>query len=122
MASAKNWPRGQPPDVPPSNDGVTRVVRMKMYQGEVIQDCDVYIGRRNCMGGWDLPQSKWANPFKMRDHKNDRGLVVDEYRKYILSKPELLKSLHELKGKRFVYVHKTSNKKSSFHFLTLWLL
>ena len=102
MATTKNWPRGQPPYVPPSNDVVTRVVHMKMYRGDVIQDCDVYIGRRNCMGGWNLPQSKWANPFKIRDYKNDRRLVVEEYRKHILSKPELLKSLAELKGKRLV--------------------
>ena len=98
--ACQDWPRGQPPYVPPSDDGVTRVVHMKLYKGDVKQDCDVYIGRRNCKGGWNLPQSKWANSFKMRDYKNDRKVVVHEYRKYILSEPELLQSLHELKGKR----------------------
>ena len=98
--ACKDWPRGQPSYVPAYDDGVTRVVRMKLYKGQVIQDCDVYIGRRNCMGGWNLPQSKWANPFKMRDYQNDRKVVVAEYKKYILSKPELLKALPELKGNR----------------------
>jgi hypothetical protein len=43
--------------------GMTTVVHMKRAGGKVVQDCDVYIGRRMTMGGWNLPQSKWHNPF-----------------------------------------------------------
>ncbi len=53
------------------------------------------------MGGWNLPQSKWANPFKVKN-MSERAQRVEEYRTFVQSKPELMKSLHELKGKRFV--------------------
>ena len=49
---------------------------------------DVYIGRG----------SKWGNQFKIGPD-GTREDVIEKYRKYILNKPELLKSLHELKGK-----------------------
>lgn len=42
----------------------TKVVCLKRSKGEIIVDCDVYIGRRMTMGGWNLPQSEWANQFK----------------------------------------------------------
>lgn len=59
---------------------------------------DIYIGRG----------SKWGNPFT---HINDRetkaefvvgsrGESIEKYREYIMNKPELLNSLHELAGKR----------------------
>ncbi|AKG13494.1 DUF4326 domain-containing protein [Moraxella bovoculi] len=49
---------------------------------------DVYIGRG----------SKWGNPYPITPTQ-DRETVIAKYREYILSKPELLKDLHELKGK-----------------------
>ncbi len=49
---------------------------------------DVYIGR----------PSKWGNPFRM-DKNNTRDDVVKDYQKYILKRPQLLKCLHELRGK-----------------------
>lgn len=49
---------------------------------------DVYIGR----------PSKWGNPFVI-GKDGTRKEVLEKYRQYILSKPELLKDLHELKGK-----------------------
>lgn len=39
---------------------------MKRKGGEVVQGCDVYIGRRMTMGGWSLPASPWANPFSVK--------------------------------------------------------
>ena len=48
---------------------------------------DVYIGR----------PSKWGNPFPIGDSTRDE--VISRYREYVLSRPELLESLHELKGK-----------------------
>jgi len=50
------------------------------------QAYDVYIGRG----------SKWGNPFKI-GVDGDRATVIQKYREYILKKPELLASLHELK-------------------------
>ena len=56
---------------------------------------DVYIGRG----------SKWGNPFTHRDGTKakfkvaSREEAVAEFRKWILTQPELLADLHELKGK-----------------------
>ena len=84
-------PFGPPP--PPT------VVRMKRSHGRVVQDCDVYIGRRWTVGGWDLPQSPWANPFTVKEC-GSVGRAVARFREYILNKPELLSRIHELGGKR----------------------
>ena len=52
------------------------------------QPHDVYIGR----------PSKWGNPFVIgRD--GTRADVIRKYEEYILSKPDLLADLHELRGK-----------------------
>ena len=96
----RNLTRKQPPYVAPCDDGITRVVHMERYKGDVIQDCDVYIGRENRLGGWNLPESKWANPFTKQEYK-EKGTRLRLYREHILSTPELLESLHELKGKRY---------------------
>jgi len=74
-----------------------KVVRIKRKGGIVVQDCDVYIGRRLTMGGWDLPDSKWANPFSVKTYGREEA--IRKYKEYILSKPELIKALGELKGK-----------------------
>lgn len=54
---------------------------------------DVYIGRG----------SKWGNPFSHIYGKgiycSTREKAIARYEEYILNKPELLKDLHELKGK-----------------------
>jgi hypothetical protein len=56
---------------------------------------DVYIGRG----------SKWGNPFShmygtmARFKVNTREEAIEEYRKWILTQPELLNSLYELDGK-----------------------
>ena len=49
---------------------------------------DVYIGRG----------SKWGNPFRIGVH-GSREEVIKKYRDYLLGKPELLRSLEELRGK-----------------------
>lgn len=52
------------------------------------QHFDVYIGR----------PSKWGNPFVIgRD--GDRDTVIAKYREHLLSDPDLLAALPELKGK-----------------------
>ena len=63
------------------------------------QPYDVYIGRRVTRGGHRLEQSKWANPFRIgRD--GTRAEVIEKYRSYLLSRPDLLAALPELRGKR----------------------
>lgn len=49
---------------------------------------DVYIGR----------PSKWGNPFVI-GKDGTRQEVVRKYREWILTQPQLLNDLHELKGK-----------------------
>lgn len=53
-----------------------------------IDNYDIYIGR----------PSKWGNPFQIGIDGN-RKEVIQKYRKWIISQPELLSSLHELKYK-----------------------
>jgi len=79
----------------------TQVVRIHRKQnGEVIQDCDVYIGRRCFMGGWRLEESPWFNPFRLQDYNHDRDKVLALYRAHIMKRPNLVKELATLKGKR----------------------
>lgn len=60
----------------------------------------IYIGRQNFSSGYKLQQSKWHNPFKLEDFNNNRIVVLEAYKRYILSRSDLLDSLHELKGKK----------------------
>ena len=50
---------------------------------------DVYIGRG----------SKWGNPFRMGDD-GTREEVIEQYRKWIQTQPDLLNSLEELRDKQ----------------------
>lgn len=52
---------------------------------------DVYIGRG----------SKWGNPYIIGQH-GDRSEVIRRYRNYIVQNENLLKDLHELRGKTLV--------------------
>ena len=64
---------------------MTRVVNIRH------EEYDVLIDRR----------TKWGNPFKMRDKsKAERQRVIEAYREYIQTRPDLLAALPELKGKR----------------------
>ena len=72
-------------------DGITRVVHLKK------EKYDVLIGR----------PSKWGNPFTHISNKHtlaqtivgSRQEAIDRYRDWIIQQPELMNSLHELKGK-----------------------
>lgn len=81
---------------PPKKE--TKVVRLKRENGRITQNCDLYIGRRWKMGGWDLPQSKWANPFTIKK-SGSADKAISSYREYLLSRKDLMNSLHELEGK-----------------------
>lgn len=56
----------------------------------------VYIGRANRYYG--LEESKWCNPFVM-ERESQRADVIEEYRRYLHERPDLLKAIPELKGK-----------------------
>lgn len=81
----------------------TKVVCLKRSGGKIVQGCDIYIGRRLTMGGWDLKDSKWKNPFaidkKAEDQKAERKKVIDKYEKYIRGNKKLLNDIEELRGK-----------------------
>ena len=65
------------------------VVKVRRQGGEVVQWCDVYIGRAWSMGGWNLAKSKYHNPYSSNkyglfecvilyiDHLYDSGLIND---------------------------------------------
>lgn len=76
-----------------------QVVRIRRKGGEIAQDCDVYIGRKMCMGGWKLPASDWANPFTVKEV----GSAEEACRRYEAwlraERPDLLARLPELEGK-----------------------
>jgi hypothetical protein len=57
---------------------------------------DLYIGRR--VGRFGLPQSRWANPFPLA--MGTREEVIEAFRTHLMSRPDLLAALPELKGKR----------------------
>lgn len=73
------------------------VVRIKRAGGKIIQDCDIYIGRRCTLGGWDLPESKWANPFTIKEC----GSAEEACRRYedYLRHSDLIGEIEELRGK-----------------------
>lgn len=80
------------------HSGATRVVRLKRSKGKVVQGCDVYIGRAVERGGWNLPQSKWHNPFTVSSC-GSVAEAVSRFETYIRGKPELLAALPELRGR-----------------------
>lgn len=77
---------------------MTSVVRIKRQGGRIVQDCDIYIGRACNMGGWNLSQSKWHNPYRIKDY-SDINEVLRLYENYIRASP-LIDQLEELRGKR----------------------
>jgi Domain of unknown function (DUF4326) len=75
-----------------------KVVNLSGRKSKVIGDDEVYIGHRWTLGGWRLPESKWANPFKIgRD--GTREEVIALYERSLRSKPELIAALPQLRGK-----------------------
>merc|ERR1712004_38006 len=76
----------------------TSIVRIKRQNGRITQDCDIYIGRANFLGGWNLKKSIWANPFKVKDY-NSNEEACRLYEEYIRKNDELMSRLGELEGK-----------------------
>lgn len=57
------------------------VVKLKRSKGVVVQDCDVYIGRRQTQGGWRLQDSEWGNPFTVKTHGDK---CIELYRQHLI--------------------------------------
>lgn len=76
----------------------TKIVRLKRSKGKVVQGCDIYIGRKCTMGGWNLSQSKWSNPFSVTSCGSSEN-AVKKYREFLLGNQVLLSQIQELKGK-----------------------
>ncbi len=55
----------------------------------------VYIGRANRW--YRLPKSKWANPFTVKQDA-DRATAIAAYQRWLQSQPQLMGTLHELRG------------------------
>ena len=63
------------------------------------EDFDVYIGRE--MTDHGIRGSKWGNPFVMADESDaERERVIAAYREWVVTQPELMSSLDELRGRR----------------------
>jgi len=71
------------------------VVHLKRQNGQIVQDCDIYIGRACNMGGWHLVQSKWHNPYTVKEY-GDQAIVL--YEQYIRAS-SLMNDIEELRGK-----------------------
>ena len=75
-----------------------RVVSLKGRKPQTLGDNEVYIGHRCTRGGWDLPESRWANPFRVR-RDGTREQVIAKYAAWLVDQPELMAALPELRGK-----------------------
>jgi len=79
------------------------VVRLNGKQDEYGPACDrvpgvVYIGHELHRQGWNLTESPWANPNK-EGRDGTRAEIIEKYREHLMSSPDLLARLPDLKGK-----------------------
>lgn len=73
-----------------------QLVRLKKVKGEVVQDCDIYIGPKQSNSNWNLEESKWHNPYHFN---KDNNKALRCYKDHILASPYLIQCLPELAGK-----------------------
>jgi Domain of unknown function (DUF4326) len=81
----------------------TSVIRLNGRQRELGPALELaphitYIGRAIYQGGWCLPGSAWANPFKIRQVGGfERAVAL--YTDWLADQPDILARLHELRGR-----------------------
>lgn len=63
---------------------------------------DVYIGRAVRNPLYNLPESKWHNPFYVKKDDSNRDHVIARYETYIRNRHDLMAALPELVGKRLM--------------------
>lgn len=76
---------------------VPRRIRIRREGGQIVQGCDIYIGRRCTMGGWLLSDSIWANPFTVKQYGREQCLLM--YWEHLRSNLDLQRQLITLRGK-----------------------
>ena len=77
----------------------TTVVNLRGRRGDPGIVDVMYVGRPMCRGGWRLPGHPLANPYRIgRD--GTAAQVVDQYRRWLLTRPDLHARLAELRGRR----------------------
>ncbi len=93
--ASKSFSDGNKVDIP-------RPVRIRIRKGAVVQDCDVYVGRKCTMGGWNTIRKvakgndRWHNPFKGDGAVEKYDLYI---RKLIKSDPNMMIDLKSFGGK-----------------------
>lgn len=70
----------------PSQYHVPKVVRLRIKDKKVVQGCDVYVGRAQRQGGWNLEASLWANKKLQSDSDEERANSINNYRQEIMLK------------------------------------
>ena len=77
---------------------IPKRVRIRRQNGEIIQGCDVYIGRWCTQGGWLITQdSIWANPYPVKQYGREQCLRM--YWEHLRQNPDLQRQLIHLRGK-----------------------
>jgi hypothetical protein len=79
--------------------GATIVVNLKGHRDDPAYADVVYVGRAMHRGGWHLDGSPLASPYRPGPD-GTRQEVVEKYRAYLLSRPDLLAQLPALRGRR----------------------
>jgi hypothetical protein len=75
-----------------------KVVNLRGRKLRVVHEGEEYIGHRLKRGGWNLPDSKRANPFEIgRD--GTREEVIAKYEAWLRADSERMAALGELRGK-----------------------
>ncbi|HEX7744280.1 MAG TPA: DUF4326 domain-containing protein [Micromonosporaceae bacterium] len=77
----------------------TTVVNLKGHRDDPAYADVVYVGRAMHRGGWHLQPSPLASPYRPGPD-GSRAEVVEKYRTYLLSRPDLLALLPGLRGRR----------------------
>mmetsp|Transcript_11243 Transcript_11243/g.39142 ORF Transcript_11243/g.39142 Transcript_11243/m.39142 type:complete len:216 (-) Transcript_11243:50-697(-) len=72
-----------------------KVVRMRRSGGVVVQDADIYIGRRMTMGGWRLAPSRYANPFSVKQCGGSADEACRRFEAWARERPSLIAALRE---------------------------
>jgi hypothetical protein len=77
----------------------TTVVNLKGHRDDPAYADVVYVGRAIHRGGWQLAASPLANPFRPGPD-GSRAEMLANYRRYLLSRPDLLALVPDLRGRR----------------------
>lgn len=64
----------------------------------VVQGCQIYVGRQQTQGSWNLPRSEWANPFTIKQCGSAEAAVT-RYCQWLVTQPQLMAKIPSLKGK-----------------------